>query len=263
MGYREINSSKNEYIKELGKLKHNKIRHAKQLALIEGLHLISSAYDNNLLVEILVTKDNLHLVNKYQNINIIIVTDQIISKLSTSVTSQQILGIINLAKYFSQQKIDYHQNVLILENIQDPGNLGTLLRTSFGFNFPNIFLVHNSVDLFNDKVIRASQGALFYLNIHVISHPIVEFLAQLKKEHYQIISTNLSDNSTFLETTTFAAGQKYAVCLGNEGSGLSQMILDNSDLNVKIKINAKLDSLNVAQAGTILMYEINKQQKGE
>ncbi|AHF58003.1 TrmH family RNA methyltransferase [Spiroplasma eriocheiris] len=263
MGYREINSSQNEYIKELAKLKHNKIRHVKQLALIEGLHLISSAYDNNLLVEILVTKDNLHLVNQYQNVNIIIVTDQIIRKLSTSVTSQPILGIINLAKYFSHQKIDYHQNALILENIQDPGNLGTLLRTSFGFNFPNVFLVHNGVDLFNDKVIRASQGALFYLNIHVISHPVAEFLVHLKKEQYQIISTNLSDNSTFLETTTFAIDQKYAVCLGNEGSGLSPMILDNSDLNVKIKINVKLDSLNVAQAGTILMYEINKQQKGE
>ena len=145
--------------------------------------------------------------------------------------------------------------VLVLDNLQDPGNVGTLLRSALAFNYNQVFISDASVDLYNDKVIRASQGAIFKINIKRDSlENIYHFL---KDERFKIYVTALNNNSVYLEEVK--QSKKMALVLGNEGNGVSEISKKNADEIVKIHMSSKIDSLNVSVAGSIAMYYI----KGE
>lgn len=161
MEYREINSTQNEHVKLLVKLKEKKYRNELNLALIEGWNIIEEALQQELLVEILTTVPNKLKLKNVSNVLITICSEPILAKLSQSKNSQNIIGVIDLNKMNNKNNFKANQNILLLENIQDPGNLGTLIRTGLGFNFTNIILYNHTVDIFNDKVLRASQGAIF------------------------------------------------------------------------------------------------------
>ncbi|WP_374696505.1 TrmH family RNA methyltransferase [Spiroplasma endosymbiont of Polydrusus formosus] len=256
MNYREINSTQNEHIKLLAKLKEKKYRKEFNLALIEGWNIINEALQCGLLIEILTTKTN-HL--KLKNLNDVLLTissEPILTKLSQNKNNQNIVGVIDLQKLIQQNNFDFSQNILLLENIQDPGNLGTLIRTGLGFCFTNIILYNHSVDLFNNKVLRASQGAIFKTAIKEVG---LKEIKTLQLKHYKIITTGLKQERILLQDCRFNTNERHILALGNEGSGLSTTLQAISDYNVQIKINPQLESLNVAQAGTILMYEINRQ----
>ncbi|APE74367.1 TrmH family RNA methyltransferase [Spiroplasma citri] len=260
MNYREINSAQNEHIKLLAKLKEKKYRKEFNLALIEGWNIIDEALQHNLVVEILTTKINQRKLKNFNNILLTIVSESILTKLSQSKNSQNIIGVIDLTKVKEQNNFQFNQNILLLENIQDPGNVGTLIRTGLGFGFTNIILYNHTVDLFNDKVLRASQGAIFKVAIKEAN--LIE-IKNFQLNRYKIITTGLKRQSVFLQDChcQFKQNERYILALGNEGHGLSTTLQEISDYNVQIKINSQLESLNVAQAGTILMYEINRQME--
>lgn len=260
MECREINSTQNEHIKLLAKLKEKKYRKELSLALIEGWNIIEEALEQELLVEVLTTASNWSKLENISNVIITICSEPILAKLSQSKNSQNIIGVIDLNKMNSNNDFKVNQNILLLENIQDPGNLGTLIRTGLGFNFTNIILYNHTVDIFNDKVLRASQGAIFRTIIKELNLKEIKAL-QLKQ--YKLITTTLKQKSIFLQECQFNKTEKYILALGNEGRGLSSDLQKISDYNVQIKISSKLESLNVAQAGTILMYEINRQLEGK
>ena len=245
----KITSPSNSYIKALYKLKDKKTRKLENKFIVEGLHLVEEAYKAKALVEILTTSDQYD--NIYKDIKITKVSDEIIKKLSDTTTPQDIIGIAKINEY----KIDYEKinHILILDDVKDPGNVGTLVRTSLGFNIDLIILSNDSCDIYNSKVLRASQGAIF--NVPCIYSDLVESLDSLKKHGIKIISTSLNTSINIKEIGKI---DKYAIILGNEASGVRKEIQEKADINVIIPINKKLESLNVAIAGAILMYEVSK-----
>ena len=142
--------------------------------------------------------------------------------------------------------------VLILEDIQDPGNLGTIVRTAVAFDIDTIILSPKTVDLYNSKVIRSTQGMIFKINI--ITRELASTIDMLKKDNYLILGTNVR-NGTDIRNINIP--NKFALIIGNEGNGMSNDISLLCDKNIYIKINERVESLNAAVATSILLYEIN------
>lgn len=245
----KITSPSNSYIKALYKLKDKKTRKQENKFIVEGAHLVEEAYKAHALLEILTTNDK--YITKYKDIKIIKVSEEIIKKLSDTTTPQDILGIAKISEY----AIDFTKikHVLILDDVKDPGNVGTLIRTSLGFNIDLIILSEDSCDIYNSKTIRSSQGAVF--SVPCIYSALEPILETLKKHNIKTISTSLDAS---ISISDIGKPDKYAIILGNEANGVRKEIQEKADINVIIPINKKLESLNVAIAGAILMYEVNK-----
>lgn len=241
---KEITSINNEYIKSLLKLKEKKYRNEYKKFLIEGYHLVEEAYKSNCLEEILIINDT----NNYNNISKIKVNYNIFKKLSSTTTPQDIIGVCKIP---SNSNI-IGNKILMLDNINDPGNLGTLIRSSLGFGITTIILSPDCVDLYNDKVIRATQGAIFKTNI--ITKDLYESIKYIKQQGITVIGTSLQITEDLKNIKDI---NKYALLLGNEANGVKQELLKQTDMNVKIAIDPKLESLNVAVAGSIIMYYLN------
>ena len=241
---REITSTSNVFIKELIKFYDRKMREAEKKFLIEGYHLVKEASEANLLEQVLVVdcKDAIY------DVPTIIVTYEIIQKLSKTTNPQPIIGVCKMPN--TNKIIGNH--ILILDDVNDPGNLGTLIRSALGFNVSTIILSPNTVDCYNDKVIRATQGAIFKVNIIVMD--LVDAINEIKKMKISVIGTTL-ENSVGLDSLKNLNG--YALLLGNEARGVSKNLLDLCDLNVRINMNSKLESLNVAVAGSIIMHYLD------
>ena len=143
--------------------------------------------------------------------------------------------------------------VLILDDIQDPGNLGTIVRSAVAFNIDTIVLSKNTVDLYNPKVIRATQGMIFHINI--IEKNLTEFISNLKKNQYKIFSTNVVNGKSIKNVEK---GEKFAIIVGNEGKGVSNEVNSLCDEFIYIEMNNKCESLNVAVATSIILYELSR-----
>ena len=241
-----INSLDNKKIKKYASLKTSKGRNEHHLFLVEGMHLVEEAYKNNLLVDILLLDgDSLSFET---DLEITYVTETILKKVSNLINYSNIIGV---CKTFDNKEI-FGDKILLLDNIQDPGNLGTIIRSACAFNVDSIVLSHDTVDLYNDKVIRSTQGMLFYINI--ISCDLKHLIPSLKAKGYQIIGTDVNNGTDVSEVNSY----KFALIMGNEGHGVREEIKRMCDKNLYIKMNNNCESLNVGVATSILLYELNK-----
>lgn len=237
-------SVENKKIKEIKKLNEKKYRDKSSTFLIEGEHLVLEAYKKGLLEELLLeenTKLNLEVKTSYLSRNVI----KYISELDNP------SNIMGLCKKKTEEVIG--DKVLILDDIQDPGNLGTIIRSSVAFNIDTIIVSNNTVDMYNSKVIRASQGMLF--NINIIKKDLDEFVPQLKKEGYTIYATKVNGGKSL---KTIEKIKKFAIIMGNEGAGVSSNLLNQADQYLYIDMNNNCESLNVAVATSIILYELDK-----
>ena len=239
-----IESIDNQKIKNLRKLKHKKYRDIEEKFLIEGIHLVLEAYLSGDLLEVLLVE------NEHIDINVktTYVTKDVIKSLSELQTPYNIIGV---CRYKQENEIG--QKVLILDDIQDPGNLGTIIRSSVAFNVDTIILSKNTVDLYNSKVLRSAQGMNFHINI--IKGDIKDYILKLKKDNYKIYSTDVNYGKPIKNINN---NGKYAIIMGNEGSGVSDDIKLLSDDKIYIEMNKKCESLNVAVCTSIILYELNK-----
>lgn len=244
----QLTSINNPYIKYLSKLHNAKSRKEERKFLVEGEHLVSEAYKTKNL-EAIIYSDSKFKLDGVKNIY---VSDNIIEKLSLTKTPQKVIGLCK----FLENKIENPKSFLLLDNIQDPGNLGTLLRSSLGFNIDKIYLSKGTVDIYNDKVVRSSQGAIFYLDFEYQDLELV--IEKLKSESVEVFGTDVSNGLTLDKVSV---PNKYAIILGNEGSGISKNILSMVKQNIYIKTNLKLESLNVAIAGSIILHHFASNQK--
>ncbi|MFA5542481.1 MAG: RNA methyltransferase [Bacilli bacterium] len=235
----KITSLSNNIIKDLAKLSDKKYRQINKQFLVEGYHLINEANKINRLNTVLITKEEDYI----DGVNNILVTNEIIKKITNTISPQGIVGVCDMVE--SSISGD---RFLILDNISDPGNMGTLIRSALGFNIDTVIVSDDSVDIYNDKVIRSTQGAIF--NINIVICDISKAIDELKENNVMIIGTSLK-SSKYLNDINRV--NKYAIILGNEASGIKEEVLNKTDFNVKIKINSKLESLNVAIAGGIIM----------
>ena len=238
-----IESIDNKRIKEIRKLKEKKNRDKEKKYIIEGIHLVNEAYKSGNLLEVFTTSDEYDL-----DVNTTLISDSVMKSISVLETPYNIIGVCK----YSEEKV-IGNKILLLDNIQDPGNLGTIIRSAVAFNIDTIVLNNLSVDLYNSKVLRASQGNNFYINI--LRKDLKEFIPFLKENKYEIYSTNV-ENGTELKNIKF--GKKYAIIMGNEGQGVSKELQELSDKNIYINVNDNCESLNVAVATSIILYELNR-----
>jgi len=243
---RIIKSVNNPYIKNLSKLHLKKYRELEGKFLIEGYNLVNEAKAANLLLEVLITSEDERIEETVNTL----VNEDIIKKLSKTKNPQNIVGVCKMKKAEELAGNKF----LLLDNINDPGNLGTLIRTALGLGIDQIIVSSDTADLYNDKVIRAAQGALF--KIDVIIGNLITYIEKLKAKKIPVIGTALVNSKSLKDIKT---PNKYAIVLGNEANGIKDEILSLTDVNVKIEIDEKLESLNVAIAGAILMYHFNKE----
>jgi len=237
-----ITSLTNNKIKNLSKLNQKKYRDEENIFLVEGYHLVEEAYKSNNLIEILKTED----FDCDIKIKTTIVTYDIIKKLSHTENPQKIIGVVNKIK---EQPIG--NKVLIVDELQDPGNLGTIIRSSVAFGIDTVILSENTVDLYNDKVIRSSEGMLFKINI--IKKNTSEIIKELKQNNYQIFGTRVTNGQNIKD---ISIPPKYAFIVGNEGNGVRKEVLDLCDKYIYIPISKECESLNVAIATSIILYEL-------
>lgn len=232
-----ITSLTNDKIKEYAKLNQSKYREEKKMFIVEGPHLVDEANKLGLLVEVITTDPNVEGT---------LVNEAVMKKLSNTVHPVKVLGVCKFIK-----KNELTSKVLILDTISDPTNLGTLLRSAVAFGFDTVFLSNGSVDCYNDKVIRGSQGAIFKINI--LKGDLISFLEKIKKTH-QILGTNVRIGK---DVTTVKLKPNVALILGNEARGMCEEANNYTDDNLFITMH-NTESLNVSVAGSILMYEISK-----
>lgn len=238
-----ITSLNNEHIKELNKLKEKKYRDLMNTFLIEGEHLVFEAIKEDLVKELIVIEgEDIYSAG----VPITYVSKEVMKKLSSMDSYPNIIGVCN-----KKQEEDIKGNVLILDDIQDPGNLGTIIRSSVAFNIDTIVLSPKTVDLYNSKVIRSTQGMLFYVNI--IVKDLEEIINKLKEDNYKIFGTKVDGGNDVREVTNI---DKYALVIGNEGSGMSDKVSNLCDEYLYIKTSDSVESLNAGVAASILLYEL-------
>lgn len=241
----EIKSVQNSKIKEANKLKLEKYRSSAGLFLIEGYHIFNMALKANVVETVFTNKIIKDLPN---DINQYLVTDEILEKLSFMKSNQGIIAICRV----NEKDFIKDDTLIYLENIKDPGNLGTILRTSLAFGIKNILISKDSVSIYNPKVIMSSQGAIFDLNIKEIS---TSDLKEFKNEGYKIASTCLVDKS--INIKDYKLKNKTIITFGNESFGISDELKSLSDEFIKIDIS-NIDSLNVAIAHAITIFYLFK-----
>lgn len=235
----------NKKIKEIKKLNLKKYRDKTNLFLVEGEHLVMEAYKSGYLKELILEQDNdlnLDITTNY-------VTNNVLKYITNLDTPQSILGICSK----TQNDTIKGNRLLILDDIQDPGNLGTIIRSAVAFNVDTIILSSNTVDLYNSKVIRASQGLIFHINIIVMD--LTTTIPKLKNEGYQIIGTKVTNGKSL---KSIEKKKKFAIIMGNEGNGVREDILSLCDEYLYIDMNKNCESLNVGVATSIILYELDK-----
>ena len=237
----KITSLTNSYIKSLNELSKPRNKKERNEFLVDGLDFIEMAYSANCLKTILTTE---HLDN-YTDIEQIIVTPQIIEKLSSNRSPSKVIGV---CMYPSKKEV-CGDRIVYLDGVQDPGNVGTIIRTALAFNYDAVILSEDSASIYNDKVISSTKGALFMMNITTCS------LKDLKDKGYQLIVTSLAES---VDYKSMSVNNKACVVLGSEGQGVKKSSLDLADVIVKIDIS-NIDSLNVGVAAGILLNEYRKE----
>lgn len=242
-----ITSLENEKIKRYIKLKEKKYRDFYGEFLVEGEHLVIEAYRSGLLEEILLEQEEVTMLDK----PITYVTKEILAKLSMLETPSHIIGVCKKRCEDS----NYGNKLLLLDRIQDPGNLGTIIRSSKAFGVDTVILGDGCVDLYNDKVIRSTQGIGFHMNI--VSRNLKDVIGELKEKEIPILGTRVEYGED-IRTLTTRDKEKYALIMGNEGRGVDSEILDMCDKFIYIKLNSDVESLNVAIASSILLYELSR-----
>lgn len=256
-----ITSANNEKIKYLKKIiKSSAFRKEEKKCAVEGIKIISEI--NPLLIsEIFVSDSFFNLLKEdkkmLENINInstkiTVVRSDIFNKISDTKTPQGIIAIIQCSNTCIDNIFNNNKIIFALDNIQDPGNMGTIIRTFNALINGSIIISNGSVDIYNPKVIRASAGSIFRDNIY-ISDDLKRDLLLLKNKNYKIYSTVVYD-SVNIDDVEY--DNKTCIVIGNEGKGVNHSIIDISDKKIHIKINDSVESLNASVAASIIMYEV-------
>ena len=242
-----ITSLDNDRIKGYIKLKDRKNRKKTNTFIVEGMHSVLEAYKKGMVVELILKED----ISLPLDVPYVYVTEEIIKKISDAVSPPDVLALCKMAN----DNVVLGEKILLLDGIQDPGNLGTIIRSAVAFNVDTICLSPGTVDIYNPKVLRSTQGMIFHTNIIIKS--LKEIISMLKEREIPIYGTRV-DYGIDVSTLREKDRKKYALVMGNEGNGVSEEILDMCDEYIYISMNPDVESLNVGVATSIILYELDK-----
>lgn len=235
-----IESVNNERVKEIAKLHDKKYRKINNKFLAVGKHLVEEALKKNLVLELFLLEGT---PNTY-GFDATYVSEKVMKKLSEQTSSPKELAVCKI-----ENNNEIVGNVVMLDNIKDPGNLGTIIRSAVAFNYQTIILSKECVDVYNGKVIRSSEGMLF--NINIIIDDIEKYIYILKNNGYKIYSTDVVTG-----VSPQKENNKHAIIIGSEASGVKDSVKALADQNLKLPMNPLCESLNAGVSASILMYEL-------
>ena len=239
-----ITSIKNDHIKELVRLKEKKYRDTTNMFLVETKHLVLEAYRAGLIKELILEQNEIFPLD----VPITYVSNEVLKKLSSLDTPSKVMAVVEKRKITNE----LGKKILVLDRIQDPGNLGTIIRSAVAFNIDMIVCSKDTVDVYNPKVVRSSQGMMFH--IPIVVKEISGFINEIKKDGYKIVGTKVTNGHDVRESSIYS---HFALIIGNEGQGISKDIESLCDEYLYIKMNGNCESLNASVEASILMYEIN------
>lgn len=253
-----ITTNQNKQIKQIMKLKKSSRERRKQgLFLVEGIRMFQETPEERI-HKIYATEDFYKAHEAlFQEKEPELVSSQIMKEISDTMTPQGILVLVKIQEWNVEEILDKDRPLLlVLENIQDPGNLGTILRTGEGAGISGLIMSRETVDIYNPKVIRSTMGSIFRVPF-VYVEQMSEFLELLRKKQITTYAAHLEGTNYTKED--FQKG--CAFFIGNEGNGLSDKMTEQADKKIKIPMNGKVESLNAAMASGLLMYEARRQRE--
>lgn len=248
-----INSLDNSTIKKVKKLKQRKYREEEKKFLAEGRKFLDFTYTPDLIILKENFEDFENITTKLERFDCrkIVVNDKIFKDLTSQENSQ---GVILVYPYCETNIGKINNNIIVLDKIQDPGNLGTIIRATDAAGFKDIILTKGSVDCYNEKCVRSSMGSIFNMNIVYMEE--LQLIQFLKEKKYKFLVTALENNS--IEYTDITLSEKNAIIFGSEGNGVSDNFLKVADETVIIPIYGSAESLNVAMASGIILYKVRE-----
>ena len=256
-----ITSKDNEFIKNIKKLKDKKYRDERNEFIVEGIKMVGEAIKEEADIKNIIICDDCYnnceipseLKYEIAKRKIIYVSQKVFDSITDVTNPQGILAVVEKNKV---NDIDYKQDFfLILDDIQDPGNIGTILRTADSINLNQIIVSSKTADAFNPKVVRSTMGAIFRINV-IVCDDLSGVISQLKKHKVKIAATDLKTDKSIYDVDY----KKTAVIIGNEANGVSEKLLERADVKIKIPMTGKTESLNAAVATGIILYEKQRQE---
>lgn len=252
-----ITSTSNNKIKNLSKcLKNAKERRKQDIFLVEGIRMFLEI-PKELHIETFTTEDFYENHRElFEGIVFEMVSDHIMDAISDTKTPQGVVSIVK-RRHFSVEEVCGGKQPLVmaLENLQDPGNLGTIIRTAEGAGVTGILMSRETVDIYNPKVVRSTMGSIFRVPFCYVED-LTKCILDVKQKGFQVYSAHLQGKSfydqNYRNPTIF--------CIGNEGNGLSDELAEAANCKIKIPMLGKVESLNAATASTVLMYEAMRQR---
>ena len=260
-----ISSKDNEIIKKIKSLKEKKYRDIENCYIIEGIKLVKEAIAENAKIKQIVVcedcindgeidTDTLYEIAKF---DVVYVTEKVFKTITDVKTPQGIIAVIE--KNNINSKIDYNQDIIVaLDGVQDPGNLGTILRTVDSANLKQIILSKESADSYNPKVVRSTMGAIFRVNIIEVDS-LKDMLQEAKKNDFKVMVTSLDTKNSIYDVDY----SKKVIVIGNEANGVSKEVQAIADEKVKIPMLGQTESLNASVAAGIMIYEYVRKKLGK
>ncbi|MGM8250349.1 TrmH family RNA methyltransferase [Clostridium perfringens] len=248
----EIESKNNNLFKEIKKLKEKKHRIKSNKYLIEGLRFVEEAIKSKVSIDSIIFTESFKEKNPdlflkiNENIKLIQMNEALLKQLCSTENPQGIVGVINM----QNKELKSGELVVLVDKVQDPGNMGTIIRTAHAAGAAGIVMTKGTVDIYNDKTLRSTMGSIFY--IPIVEDDSLDFLKSLKKEGYKLVVSSLQGKNNFFEENLQG---KVMIAVGNEGNGVSDEVYDIADIKVKIPMPGEAESLNVAVATSIMIYE--------
>ena len=258
----KISSKENSFVKHVKKLKDKKYRDISGEYIIEGINLVKEAIQEKANIKQFVLCDDceknesipkelMYEIAKYE---CVYVTEKIFKYLSEVQEPQGIIAIIG--KEGKDTNIDYSEDIIVaLDNVQDPGNLGTILRTVDSIGLTQILVSKGTADSYNPKVVRSTMGAIFRVKI-IECEDLAKTLKEIKKQKFKIVVSSLQTNNSIYDINY----NKKVIVIGNEANGVEKEIQEMADEKIKIPMLGKTESLNASVATGIILYEYVRQK---
>ncbi|MDI3534562.1 MAG: methyltransferase, TrmH family [Thermosediminibacterales bacterium] len=261
----KLRSKKNHIVKLINSLSIKKYRYRKGLFVVEGFRIVSEALNSDFIINSVVVsstfaQNNSSFLRLLLNHDILVyeIEDGLFSKISDTVNPQGILAIVKMKNYDIKEIIQKSNKkfLVMLDSIQDPGNLGTVIRSCHACNVDGVIVTKGSADVFNPKTLRSTMGSIFHIPIVFSDNP-KHLILELKRNNIKIVAAIL-EGEKYLFQMNFC--DSILIILGNEANGISNELLPYIDYTVKIPMPGNAESLNVAVAGGIFLYEVIRQR---
>lgn len=259
-----ISSSTNQQVKDIIKLqKQPKYRRSQSLFVAEGLKMLTEAAEKGSLVKIYISESVIQkkhgsLAKICKEYPYETVSDKIFQQISDTVTTQGILGIVKQPSYNIKSILEDKRHMwLLLDDIRDPGNLGTIMRTAEGAGMSAVIMGKGTADLFNPKTVRSTMGAIFRMPF-IYADDITEIIMQIRDNGYNVYGTAM-EGSIIYDKADYTKGA--GIVIGNEANGIQDKVLECITGSIRIPMEGKLESLNAAVSAAVVMYEAARQRR--